>query len=278
MLSPSQILLGLLIPSALAAALALLGWLTTGKSHGATLGIAAALAFAYKPMTGQWPPFPPISTTDRPLFFVFPFALIALFENKIPRPLRPLLTLIATAALAWLTLKPLTSSPLTLAIVPLAATISWILIEHLTARRPGPTGPILLWLLSTGSALLLLLGASPRLGFLTVTLAGVFGAYFLLSLLLKKSPISAGPALLCIPLLSAWLSYAYLDSSVITPLELSLLTAAPLLAWIPELPKISSLKSWKRELLRAALVAAPIAAAITLAAIQFKKDSAGMEM
>jgi hypothetical protein len=278
MLSPTQILLGLLIPSALAAALAILGWLTTGKSHGATLGVAAALAFAYKPMTGQWPPFPPVSTTDWPLYFLFPLTLIALFEKKIPWPLRPLITLIASAALAWLTLKPLSPGPLAAAIVALAATISWTLIEPLTTRRPGVTAPILLWLLSTGSALLLLLGASPRLGFLAVTLAGIFGAYFLFSLLLKKNPISAGPALLCIPLLSAWLSYAYLDSSVITPLELTLLTAAPLLAWIPELPKISNLKSWKRELLRAALVAAPIAAAIVLAAIQFKKDSAGMEM
>ena len=278
MLSPTQILLGLLIPSALAAALALLGWLTTGKSHGATLGVAAALAFAYKPMTGQWPPFPPLSTTDWPLYFLFPLTLIALFQQKIPWPLRHLITLIASAALAWLTLKPLTPGLLVTATVALAAVFSWSLIEPLTTRRPGVTAPILLWLLSTGSALLLLLGASPRLGFLAVTFAGVFGAYFLFSLLQKKTPISAGPALVCIPLLSTWLSYAYLDSSVITPLELSLLTAAPLLAWIPELPKISNLKSWKRELLRFALVAAPIAIAITLAAIQFKKDSAGMEM
>jgi hypothetical protein len=229
-------------------------------------------------MTGQWPPFPPLSTTDWPLYFLFPLTLIALFEHKVFWPLRPLLTLIASAALAWLTLKPLTPGPLATAIVSLAATISWILIEPLTARRPGPTGSILLWLLSTGSALLLLLGASPRLGFLVVTLAGVFGAYFLFSLLLKKSPISAGPTLLCIPLLSAWLSYAYFDSSVITPIELSLLITAPLLAWLPEIPPLTKLKPWKRELLRAALTAAPIAIAITLAAIQFKKDSAGMDM
>src|SRR5580700_9252277 len=104
MLSPAQILLGLLIPAAIAAALAIVGWLTTGRSWGATIGIAAALAFAYKPMTGQWPPFPPLSTTDWPLFFVFPLAIIALFQAKFPWPIRPVIALAAAGGLAWLTL------------------------------------------------------------------------------------------------------------------------------------------------------------------------------
>ncbi len=53
---------------------------------------------------------------------------------------------------------------------------------------------------------------------------------------------------------------------------------APALAWIVEISPLDKWKPWKRELLRAALVAVPIIIAIILAAIQFKKDSAGMEM
>ncbi len=278
MLSQTQILFGLLLPSALAAILAIIGWLISGKSWGATLGVPVALALAYKPMTGSFPAFPPPGASDWPLFLIFPIAVIALFERRIPWPVRPPIVLCAAATLAWLTLRPVTPGPLATAVVPIIALIVWCLIEPLAIRRPGVTAPILLWLISTGCAMLLLLGAGPKQGFLSVTFAGIFGAYFVVALIIKKTSLSCGPSMIAISLLASWLAYAHFDSNVITIPEISLVAIAPALAWIVEISPLDKWKPWKRELLRTALVAAPIIAAIILAAIQFKKDSAGMEM
>jgi hypothetical protein len=126
--------------------------------------------------------------------------------------------------------------------------------------------------------MLLLLGAGPKQGFLSVTFAGIFGAYFILALILKKTSLSCGPCLTAISLLASWLAYAHFDSNVITLPEISLVALAPALAWITEISPMDKWKPWKRELLRFALTATPIIIAIILAAVQFKKDAAGMEM
>ena len=119
-------------------------------------------------------------------------------------------------------------------------------------------------------------------GSLCAAVALMILTWLIISLFDSGVNISRGPVWVCVTLMTGAVTHGYFDQpDVLTKPELALLCIAPLLAWIAEIPPINRWKPWRRELLRFVLVVIPIAIAMTMAVIQFRKDSAnnsGVEM
>ncbi len=166
--------------------------------------------------------------------------------------------------------------------IGVATAIAAILIGSISllSRRGSAAAAIPLGFFAAGTGLIVLLSGNQNLGLLTLSLALMVLGIFVAALMSSAKTLQRGPVIVCIALLTGLLAYGYYDPGVITSTELALLLAGPLLAWIAEAPPMRGWKTWKRELVRAALAGIPIAIAIGLAVVQFKKDyaaSAGME-
>lgn len=283
MISTDQILLGLLLPLAIAAICALFGgFISRGSSWGATLGLIAGFVLAFKAFLGVWPP-----REAKEAHLGLGFAIIAigiativLSGKRVPWLVRGVLVVATPVAVVWYIFKPLPPASSPQPLWPwLAAAAGFVVIttaatEWIATRSGSPAAALVLGPMAAGTGLLVMLSGNNNLGLLGAGTAVVIFGLFVATLISSRVSLQRGPALVCATIISALIAWGYFDRGEITPTEMSLLAAAPLIALVAELPPLRRLKPWKNAVIRVTLLSIPIAIAVGLAYVQFKKASA----
>jgi hypothetical protein len=245
------------------------------------LGLSGALIVAYRGITGHWIPMPPIAAPERIVAFAVVLGLLATVASwrKVHWTVRVVLAIAAPVAIIWYLFKPLPAASMPVAkiwewaaIAGLISVVIYSSTEGLANRRPGVTVPLILGPVAAGvGAVILMVGATFSLGWMGAAMGLIILNWFFTSLVGKKISFSRGPVFVVIALLVGILTYDFFESDDITITEIALIAIAPLLAWIAEWRPMRNWKPWQRELLRMALVFIPVAIAVGMAAIQYKK-------
>jgi hypothetical protein len=282
--TPHLILFGLVLPAAIAGVLALLGgWFFPEIHWGATLGLCGGLVVAYWGIADIWPPMPPIEAPERIVVFgaVLGIAAIGASWRKVPWIVRVILAIIAPAAMVWYLFKPIPVESM-----PVAQMWEWVAVasgialvinastEAIAIHRPGPAAALGLGPTAAGIGAILLMVGTIKLGWLGAAIALMVLGWFAASLISKNISLSRGPVYVVVTLLTGLLTYDYFESGNITVAQAALVSMAPFLAWIVELPPMRKWSAWKRELLRMVIVFIPIGIAVGMAVVQFRKDAA----
>ena len=192
-----------------------------------------------------------------------------------------ILAIIAPAAMVWFVFKPIP-----VASMPVAQMWEWVAVasgialvvnastEAIAIRRPGSAAALVLGPTAAGIGAMLLLIGTIKLGWMGAAIALMILGWFTATLIGKNISLSRGPVYVVVTLLAGLLTYDYFESGDITLVQISLVSTAPLLAWIVEAPPMRRWKAWKRELLRMVIIFIPIAVAVGMAVVQFRQDSA----
>lgn len=213
-----------------------------------------------------------------------PFTAVAMLLSlqRIPFLVRLLFALIGPAALlGWVFAHFDVAIPrpefYTHKILPISLVIfiTWLLIEPIAMRSAGSATPIVIGPLTAGLAQLLLLSADSQTGMiaaiLPATALGALLAAIIGWFLGKPISFSRGPVIVWLTLIGTLFGFMWLDSEDLPSRYLYWIAAAPVLAWIVELPLLKKRKPWIRETVRLALVAIPVVVAVVLA---FKQHNA----
>jgi hypothetical protein len=149
----------------------------------------------------------------------------------------------------------------------------WASLARMAKREAGQWSvPLALAITCAGGGTTVVLTGDVTDGRIGVAVSGaLIGAVVGLFLLSGRIDVTGMLGLGVVTLFCVLL--AGLFFSELKVLYAALIFAAPLLAWLVELPFISQLKPTYRGLLRIALTAAPVIVAVVLAGIQFQKDS-----
>lgn len=126
-----------------------------------------------------------------------------------------------------------------MAVIAGCMVVWWLLVDRLAARTKGPAVPLVLMTTASVAALALVNAHSVFLGQLAGASAAALGAIMVLSLWFRKLSIAHGGVLtLAVVLLGVILAgHFFADLSM---LDLILLAAAPLAAWVGEVKLIKS--------------------------------------
>jgi hypothetical protein len=148
----------------------------------------------------------------------------------------------------------------------------WSLLALLQRRTVGPSTLLALCLVSAGTALTIMLSGSLSGGQQVLPLAGALAGAVVAGWLFGQ-PAGAQGALGVglVMLFGLLLSGRFFGSA--TSLNSMLLFLAPLLSWLPELPRVARLRPSLRSLLRVGLVALPILVVVFLAKMKFDENS-----
>jgi hypothetical protein len=282
--TPHLIFFGLVFPTVVSAVLALLGqWFFRDIRWGPILGLCGGLILAYRGIAGQRLPMPPIEAPERIVVFGAVLGIVAICASwrKLPWGIRVILAIIAPAAMVWYVFKPIP-----VASIPVVQMWEWAAVasgialvvnastEAIAIRRPGAAAALVLGPLAAGIGAMLLMVGTIKLGWLGAAIALTILGWFAATLIGKNISLARGPVYVVVTLLAGLLAYDYFESDNITLLQIALLSTAPLLAWIVEVPPMRRWSAWKRELVRMVIVFIPIAFAVGMAVVQFRKDSA----
>jgi hypothetical protein len=162
----------------------------------------------------------------------------------------------------------------------LAVVVMWGLTEPFAIRSPGVAAPMVATLVAVGSGSVLLTMSAQTPALLSFTVAAAAGgaavAAIMAALLQRRIAMSpllwGGPVLMWFTLLVAFATADCLDSDSIPMRSLAMLVLAPALGWVVEIGPMRRWRPWKRELLRAVLVAAPVLAVAIPALLQAQRD------
>jgi hypothetical protein len=284
--TPHLILYGLVIPAVIAGVLALLGGCFFREIRwGAIGGLCGGLIVAYWGIASQWPPMPPIEAPERIVVFGALLGIVAICASwpKVPWGVRVIVAIAAPVGIVWYVFKPIP-----LASMPaeqmwqwtgVATGISIVLsksTEMIAIRRPGAAAPLVLGPVAAGVGAVCLLIGTIKLGWMGAALGLMLLGWLAATLIRKGISFSRGPVYVVFTLLAGLLTYDYFESGSITLTQIALVSVAPLLAWIVEIPPMRNWRAWKRELARLIVVSIPITVAVGMAVVQFRKDSAEM--
>lgn len=274
-------------PAALAAAVVL-------------LASAAAALLAYRPIAGRWP------TSDlandvvqRMLWAAAAVAVLLaaarLLTRRLPTPARVSIAVALAIALpAGLLVGSFVPFPAPdgmsraafllqqLGPALLATLLPWALTEPIAARSPGAAAPLVGSFVAAGAAAVLLPLPSKHPALLaaviTAAIVGTLVAAWIAALLPRRLAIqpnlAGGPVLLWFAMLAALAAYACLDADTVPWRSSAILAATPAVAWVVEIGPIRRWRPWKRELLRAALLAIPVLLVAIPALVQVSRDAA----
>jgi hypothetical protein len=269
LVSPTFVLLGLLLPALVAGAALYLG---RGSRRLGALGFGLGLLIGYPAVTGSLPQMPPQDGTQMLFYVSIGLALAAWFEARPGGslasrfPLRIAVTFLVPLLLMknriahW---EP-TESFQHVTLAALALLALWSGADALAERRKGATLPLVLWLAVTGASLALLASRFAINSQLCGVVASMLGAAVVAAWLRPELSLARGPIAVPAMLLGALcLGGVYLHE--LPPLSGLLLVLAPLAAWLGELGPLARLPARRALIVRLALVLIPVAIAYYLA-------------
>ena len=147
-------------------------------------------------------------------------------------------------------------------------TIAWDQLDRLAKRRPGPSTPAALWIVTTGAAVSFVLSKSAFIGQLSGALSAVFGAAVVLALWGRELPLNRGAVSVFVLVFSGLLWQGKFFSHLPTATAI-LLLLAPLGLWASEFGAPTNRKPWKIRLAKTAAVLVPVGIAVGIAAFYF---------
>ena len=213
------------------------------QQWGPALALAGAFAAAFVALRGR-PRIPPPDAQSWLVYFGGASVLIAIVATVVKKNRWRAIVFVASvvliAATVWFTWR--SQIPIfgwrefliRMAIVAACIVAWWLLIDRLAARVKGPAVPLVLTITASVAALVLVNAHSVFLGQLAGAVAASLGAMTVASLYFKKFTLAGGGVLtLAVLLLGVLLLGKVYDLSY---LDLTLLSAAPLAAWLGELP------------------------------------------
>jgi hypothetical protein len=275
MLTPNMILLGVVVPAAVAGVTLLTAWRLGGTEAsrgrwGGAVGLGSAYAAGHWGIFG-WPPFPAIEATQWIVYVVLVAAALGLLESRIELTTAPRWTLrvALVSASLWLWLRPLVDyawepvqAVTRLVLLGLLALAFWAELELVSPRLARGSSWLVLLLVSIGSALALALSGSLALGQLAGVLCAGLGAGFVAALL-PGGRRAEGLPVVAVALAGLWLvGHFYSELPATSAL---LLAAAPLAALALPQRTLTGRSAALIPALRVAAVLLPIAAAVALA-------------
>ncbi|HZW29478.1 MAG TPA: hypothetical protein VFF52_02160 [Isosphaeraceae bacterium] len=253
------------------------GWVV-GLAAGFSLGCGLLL---------PWPHWPPREDLDRFLLIIIPAVLIVELVGAFPRlnrlywvlwgmvivcALRVLLHgsiyLAGPPARAW---SP-AQRALILGSLTGALAAAWIHLTRLARRAPGISTVVALAIAVGGSALTIMLsgyatGGQAGLPLSAALLGGAAVAWLRPGPARGDAPIGVGVVgLFSLLVIGRFFGELRTDHALV-------LFAAPVLAWLPELPRLRRLPAWARGLLRVLLVGLVVGAVLGDAARRFAAES-----
>ncbi len=163
-----------------------------------------------------------------------------------------------TTAQAWLILGSIAA----------AEVAAWVLLIALARRSPGASLGIALALVIGGASMAIMLSAYLAGGQAGLPLSAAIMGASLVALMMPDAARSVAPIGIAVVGLSSLLVIGRFFGELRTD-HAVLLFAAPLMAWIAELPWLRRLPSWGRGLLRVALVALVVSGVVADAARRF---------
>jgi hypothetical protein len=158
---------------------------------------------------------------------------------------------------------------------PLLALAAWWGLHRATIR-PGPSGPLVLWIIATLTALARVATGSVTGATACAWLAAGCGAVLLAGIIRPRAGVVlAGPgaSVLAIVMMTQW--FIGPNGSDMALWHMLLLAACPLAAALADLGPLARLKPWPHALVRAGLAAAPALIVLAVTLPQAAKDAAG---
>ncbi|MFZ0712153.1 MAG: hypothetical protein WAM53_19085 [Terrimicrobiaceae bacterium] len=267
-----QLLPGMLAAVLVSGVFAIVGrlWRANNWADAVALGIGYASGHA---VAVGWPAFPPSEATQWLPYFALAAAVLGVLDVFV-RPagsLRALIWVACCAGLLGLLLKPKFqygwSIPAGVLWVAGLAAGMLVLASSLDAavrRDSSISSPLVLTIVTCGTGATLMLSGSMLLGQLAMVLAAALGATLVVAFLLPKAVEGRGVVPVSVALLvSLWLCGCfYADLPVASAL---LLAVAPFPAFLLIAISEKKLLTWKDLLLRAGVVAVPVAISVLIA-------------
>ncbi len=288
MITPHQILYSVVLPAAISLVLMLIAtrpW-SAASLRGYWAGpIAIGVSFSIGLLGLQTrPALPPASAEDWLFHVGWMIAIVGVLTAviRLPVMVRAIVTAVASAAVLYLVLKPLTVgstfTPATwttkeaatyIGAAALAMTFAFVLFEIASERWKDAVVPLLMTETAAALGLYILFNGSTTYGQRGGILAAAVGPVVVIALTWKKTSLARGGVLAFVVLVGGLLAtfYAYPDKVVLY--RLLLIAAAPVVGLIPA---ITPLKGWKRLAACALLAAIPLGLAVVPAGIQFAHD------
>ncbi|MGM0576726.1 MAG: hypothetical protein ACQEXJ_13435 [Myxococcota bacterium] len=240
----------------------------SGRIAGA-VAVAGAYAAAFLGARG-WPDLPAVEATDWTFWAALVALALALLEVAADKvwvrwPLRAALVLGAL----WLVLRPMlehtwegTEGPLHVVGLAAGVLIVWALVEALARRRTGASIPLVLAAVACTGAGVVAIAASVVTAQLVVALAVAAGVPVLVAWwrghVAMRGALAVFAPLLGLLWTVSWV-YAGVDGRAML-----LISAAPLLAWLGEIPAIRDRAAWLAVAVRVTLVVLPVAGALVV--------------
>lgn len=260
-----SIALGVLLPAFICAAALLAAWRPWQKDRsdafsqwGGSLGFGLAFAISSGLLLG-WAALPPKENWQWLTYLSF-FAVVVGLVNSWRRKTGLVCGLIFACASAYL-LVPTWQEPRWVWIVALAGAnlVLLLTLDPLGRRWQGSTFAFTFLLTSTSCSVLLVLSGNAKFGQLAAIVAACCATSMLLSWWCHKLTL-AGGAIPVIALLLPGLMFNghFYNYSNVPPACFFLLLAAPIAAWIGQVPPIKRMRPWKGILISITAILIPI--------------------
>jgi hypothetical protein len=266
-----QLLPGILVALLVSGIFTIVGRLWKANSWADAIAVGVGYAVGHA-VTAGWPAFPPIEATQWLPYFGIAVTVLAVIDTLLrpPGTLRAVIWFLSCAGILSLLLTSkfqygwsLFAGVLWIAGLATAMLVLTTFLDRTAQRDVSISLPLILAIVAGGTGLALMLSGSMLLGQLALVLAGAFGAIVIVGTLLPNAINGRGIAPVSATLLSGlWLSGYFF--SELPPASGLLLLVSP----IPALMLVLFDESGNPRrglLLRAILVAVPVALAVFLA-------------
>ena len=192
---------------------------------------------------------------------------------RVGRGLRRVGGAIAFGALAWLLVRSQAPTGL---IVGLAAigVVWWVSWDELVRRSPGGWAGMVMTGVAGCTSLVLMLSDSQRFGQMGLAMTGVMAAVWGIGWWFKWDVWRGAGVVWAVVVFGLVLNGKYWATPGLPWVNAGLLVGAPLLAWVGEVPVVKRLGGWRSGAVRVAAVVIPMAVAVVLAVMEFKRADA----
>ncbi len=255
---------------------AALGWVF-GVGLGFLLGVF---------VLGLWPKWPPADDRGRLVYVILPMALFVEALASLGA-FAWLLRLVVAAAIGPILLygsvyltdaagpgsrvwTPLEMTEI-LAAFGAAIALQWFALVKLQRKTAGRSVSLMLAFVSAAAGMTVMFSGYADAGQLGLVLAAGLGTAVIASLLISDTPAEGGLGVALVLLAAILLAGRFFGS--LTTVHAILLFASPLLAWLPELPYVASLRPWIRGVLRVAIVMVPLSFVVWQSYEKFEENS-----
>jgi hypothetical protein len=236
---------------------------------GAIIATAAVVILAHRPLAGGYPAWSATDALQRGVWTSVPLALIAVlcWFPKIPFLLRVVIfEHCAAAALLWIFIlypTPADTQPVVFLLewvgIPTAMLLVLGLIaEPIAVRSTGVAIPLMIGFLCAGIGGLTLMSTTTIPGQIIAAMGAVVGGVMIAAAMSKPILFARGPVFFWLAIITVLWVPALYDADTVPWRALLPILGSPLLAWLVEIPLIKRWKTWKRESLRAVLLAIPV--------------------